>query len=200
MDDVHRLTEAVLGAVRVVKGGGDLRGDPDAYVDRDSVAILSGPPDHLPEWYAIDPLHRDEVATLEIAELVDVADVRMIELDGQARLVEEHLHELVVVGDVGQDALDHHVARPRPRRLPRQEDLRHPSERQAPEDLVASEHADGRERRGAAGGRPHGGRRGAWHLEPVEVDLDHVVRVEGLDRWWELGEGLFPRTQGRSCR
>jgi hypothetical protein len=40
------------------------------------------------------------------AKLVDAADVRVRQLSGDARLVDEHADELTVLGDVRQDALD----------------------------------------------------------------------------------------------
>ena len=55
----------------------------------------------------VDVLHGEEVAALGLAEVEDLHHVRVVELRGQLRLAEEHLHERRVLGQVRQDALDH---------------------------------------------------------------------------------------------
>ena len=47
------------------------------------------------ERNALEVLHRDEVAAVDLAELEHLADVRMRDLRGDPRLVEEHRDELL---------------------------------------------------------------------------------------------------------
>ena len=54
-----------------------------------------------------DVLHRDEVLAVDRAQLEDVDDVRVGEARRQLRLLDEHLDEGRVVGEMRQDPLDH---------------------------------------------------------------------------------------------
>ena len=54
----------------------------------------------------MDVLERDVVAAVDDAEVEDLRDVRVVQLDGELRLVDEHADELFVLRDVRQDALD----------------------------------------------------------------------------------------------
>ena len=54
----------------------------------------------------MDVLERDEEAVVDLTEVEDLGDVRVLQLHGDLRLVDEHRDELVVLGDVRQDALD----------------------------------------------------------------------------------------------
>jgi hypothetical protein len=51
-------------------------------------------------------LQRDEEAVLDLTEVEDLGDVRVLQLHGDLRLVDEHRDELLVLGDVRQDAFD----------------------------------------------------------------------------------------------
>ncbi len=77
--------------------------------------------------------------------------VGMIEQRGDARLVDEHLHELRLRRQLGEDALQHHqLVEPRQRAHAREIDLRHAAGRQVLDDLVAADaltRGDGRRRR-----------------------------------------------------
>ena len=53
-----------------------------------------------------DILHQDVGGRLELPELEDVDDVRMAQVHAQLRLVDEHLDELFVLGEVRQDSLE----------------------------------------------------------------------------------------------
>ena len=55
---------------------------------------------------AVDVLHDDEVGVVADADVEDLHAVRVREVRGEARLVEEHRDELLLLGEVRQDALD----------------------------------------------------------------------------------------------
>ena len=54
----------------------------------------------------VDVLESDVVATVDDAEIEDLRDVGVVELDGELGLLDEHADELFVLRDVRQDALD----------------------------------------------------------------------------------------------
>jgi hypothetical protein len=64
--------------------------------------------DDARERDALEVLHREVVVAVEIAELEDLADVRVREARRELRLGEEHRDEARVLGEVRQDPLDHH--------------------------------------------------------------------------------------------
>jgi hypothetical protein len=75
-----------------------------------------------------------------VTHLDDARDVRVIEQRADARLVEKHPHELIVRGEVRQDALDHDQrAQARQLARQRQEGFRHPALRQPPDQTVPSD-------------------------------------------------------------
>ena len=86
---------------------------------------------------ALDELERDEEVPLGLTELEQARDVRVLHRGRDARLVDEHRDEVVVLGDRRQDALerDERAAT----RVASAEDLGHAAGAQAPEELVMSE-------------------------------------------------------------
>ena len=88
---------------------------------------------------AVDVLHREEVRVAELSDVVDLRDVRMLELRREPRLVEEHPHERLVVRAMAQDPLQHHVALETSRtRAAREKDLGHPTSRELRQNLVTA--------------------------------------------------------------
>ena len=74
-----------------------------------------------------------------LAEVEDLDDVRMGEAGHHLGLVDEHVHELLVVGQVGQDALDrHHLLEPLDAGALGPEHLRHPADRDTLEQAVGT--------------------------------------------------------------
>ena len=55
-------------------------------------------------------LHREEVLAAVLADVVDLHDVLVMEARRDARLVEEHLDEALILRVLGADSLDHDVA------------------------------------------------------------------------------------------
>ena len=73
-------------------------------------------------------LHGQEVAAVDLAEVVDLDDVRVVEEGADARLVDEHLDELRSRALLLEDALDDEDAlEPLQPVRHRPVDLRHPS-------------------------------------------------------------------------
>ena len=69
---------------------------------------------------------------------MELADVRMLELHPDARLVEEHLHEVAVRLEMRKDSLDHQESMVAVRvRVTGEKNFRHSAERQSPQDVVA---------------------------------------------------------------
>ena len=85
-------------------------------------------------------LHRDEVLAVRARELVDARDVAVAQDARDLRLVDEHLDEIVVFGEVREHALDRDEVRlaVRVERL-RAIDLGHTAERDSIEQMVAAE-------------------------------------------------------------
>src|ERR1700712_5802042 len=60
----------------------------------------------LEEIAAPQELHRDVVVVVDATQLVDATDVRVVKLPSDARFIDEHADELLVLGDVRKNALD----------------------------------------------------------------------------------------------
>jgi hypothetical protein len=68
-------------------------------------ALPEGLRDRL-EVRAVDELHHDEVGVVADADIEHLDAVGMREVRRQARLVQEHRNELLLLGQMRQDALD----------------------------------------------------------------------------------------------
>src|SRR5205085_5059371 len=95
---------------------------------------------HRAQRRAVDELHGDEVVPVGLAQIEDGDDVRVVEPRRQPRLVEEHVHERLVAGQVGKDALQtHELLEARRSRLAREVDLGHSAGRDQLDELVFSQ-------------------------------------------------------------
>ena len=132
--DVPRLDVAVHDAavVRLDEGEGDLPGDADGVREVEPPA-----PHPLRQRLALDVLHDDVRPVRILADVVDRADVRVIDGRRQARLAKHAPLRLIVSsGDPGEH-FDRHVAvQPR---VGREVDLSHPTRPKRREDTVGSE-------------------------------------------------------------
>jgi len=106
MDDAERHAVAVALAVRVIERLANAGEDEAGLRDRHRTADLAEALVELPHVAPGDVLHGDEVAVLVLAELDHLHDVRVRQLRGDARLVDEHLDELGVLAHGGEDPLD----------------------------------------------------------------------------------------------
>src|SRR5207245_213632 len=84
----------------------DLRGDQADLRQRHRLLPLAEALHELPQVAPGDVLHGDVEALLVLAELQHLDDVRVRELDRDARLVHEHADELGVLAHGGKDLLD----------------------------------------------------------------------------------------------
>ena len=90
--------------------------------------------------HAVDVLERDVVLAVDLAELEDLDDLRVLQRALQLGLVDEHGEELGIGGEVRQDALDDEDLLEAVRAgLTRAEDLGHAAHGQALEQLIPAE-------------------------------------------------------------
>lgn len=118
---------------------------------RQLLRLLHGAVLDAVERLAVQILHRDEVLILDGPDLVRLHDVRMIETRRDARLVDQHLDELRLLGEVRAQPLDHReLAEARAGRTghDREEDVGHPAVPELGDQSIFSE------RRLAHPGRP----------------------------------------------
>src|SRR5262245_50580245 len=80
--------------------------DARGLIDLELLAARVQRTDELEEGRAVHPLEREEVAALVLAELVEPRDVRVADLRGDARLVDEHADEGRIVRGFREHALD----------------------------------------------------------------------------------------------
>ena len=88
--------------------------------------------EQLAKRLPVDVLHRDEVAVLRDADVVDRDDLRMVERGNRPRLLREPAPDL----RVGEESLREELQRdlPTERRVFRQEDLAHPAGAELPKN------------------------------------------------------------------
>ena len=114
--------------------------DVAGHRDRQLLAARARAVEDRAQVLAVHVLERDEVAVVDLAEVEDLGDVRVRELHGDLRLVDEHRDELFVLRDARQDALDrHHALEALHAGGLRLEDLRHAADVDALEQVVLAE-------------------------------------------------------------
>jgi hypothetical protein len=135
--DVERLVIRVACLVCEVKCPRRVGEHPQRDHERNLVvAFLCAIPD-ASEAVAAHVLERQEWGPLVIAEVEDLADVRVMEVADDAGLVDEHLDEVFVARELRQHPLDHDEARkPRAPGLARQVHLAHATDCQPAHGLV----------------------------------------------------------------
>ena len=107
VDDPQRRVVLLIGElVRVGDPLANLHDDVERVRDRDPLADPAPPVEERLEVDAVDVLHDDEVRVLGVPDVEHLHDVRVLERERQPRLVQEHGHELLVLGQRRQDALD----------------------------------------------------------------------------------------------
>jgi hypothetical protein len=82
-------------------------GHPGADLPRDLDRLLAGEPsdpaDERREVFAVDVLHRQEVGTVRLADVVDAADVRVGRLTGEANLRSKAIQSHRIGGEVARE-------------------------------------------------------------------------------------------------
>ena len=106
MNETELLAVLAEQLVRGVEAFGGVGDDTAGNLRRHRGAELLGAPHHLAERLAVEVLHRDPVGVLVLAEVEHRGDVGVRDARSDARLVEEHLDERLVLHEVGMDLLD----------------------------------------------------------------------------------------------
>ena len=131
----HRTAEGLAayhdrGDIRFSATGEDARGEREG--DPPEPAVL----EELAQAHPVDVLHHEVVVAPLEPVLEHVADVRVLEPLGEARLVEEHPDEHGILRALGEEALDRHASSGAV--LLGEEDLTHPSGADALEEAEAA--------------------------------------------------------------
>ena len=106
VDQAHGPALGVAGVVGVVQGVQHLHGDEHGDGQGQPHLLAGGRAQQRQGVEAVDELEGDEVLALHLAEVDDLDDLRVDELRGQLRLVDEHRDEVLVRRQVRQDPLD----------------------------------------------------------------------------------------------
>src|SRR5688572_4961433 len=147
MNDLQRLTVGAFEVVSVMQRFASIGDHARGVERRERPAALHPAPGDRREVLSRDELHRDVVGVAFAAEVVDLDDVRMVELRAHPRFVEEHLDEGFLLREVAQDLLDDDEAiESGETSLARQPDLGHASGRELLDQGVATETAHRSER------------------------------------------------------
>ena len=158
MDDSERLAVVARAPVRVVEALERVAHDAQRELERQRDLLLRAAAEQRVEVEPLDVLHRDVELVALAPEVEHLDDVRVVEARRELRLVDEHVGELRVQRELGEDLLDH--AEPRRAEVgvgAREEDLGHAAPADEVEERVAPELARQEARRierglGFAGG------------------------------------------------
>jgi hypothetical protein len=105
--DVEGLTRVrVALAMRVVESAAHLGHDERGDVDGDGLLELGAAAHHAVRVGALDELHRDEVGLVDLSEVERLRDVHVREQHRDLRLLDEHLREVLVLGEARVDHLE----------------------------------------------------------------------------------------------
>ena len=138
--DLHRGAVGALLVVGVVEALCDPGPDVGHEGDRQPVAGLAEVVVERQQIPPADVLHGDVVVVLDPPKIKDLGDVVVGELHGHLGLADEHVDELLILGEVGEDPLDgHEAAEALHAKGPGLEDLGHAADADALEEQVLAE-------------------------------------------------------------
>ena len=107
VDDADRAPRLRVGeVVRVRQALEDLAQDPGHQRDRHDPALLGLVLEQRLQVGAMDEVHDDEVGVLALADVEDRHDVGVVQAQAQARLVQEHPDEPLILDQPRKNALD----------------------------------------------------------------------------------------------
>ena len=106
VDQVQLASLRVALVVRVVEPLAHLHGHVAGHRDRERFGLVAHAIEDRTQVTAVHVLERDEEAVVDLPEVEDLGDVRVLQLHGDLRLVDEHRDELLVLCDVRENALD----------------------------------------------------------------------------------------------
>ena len=130
MHDLQRSARSIQAQMGVMERLRHLHRDADGDVHGHQAAEAHARAPGVGDREALDVLHGDVPGAVGVAEIEDLRDAGMPQLGQQARLVLEHAQRAIVLREVPEEALDHHVAEETaltPEAA--DEDLRHPTRR-----------------------------------------------------------------------
>ncbi len=110
VDEVQLAPLGVALVVRVVQPLADLHDDVAGHRDRQRLRLVAHAIEDRAQVAPVHVLERDEEAFVDLTEVEDLGDVRVLQLHGDLRLVDEHRDELFVLSDVREDAFDRQEA------------------------------------------------------------------------------------------
>jgi hypothetical protein len=140
VDQAQRAAIGVGGFVGVVEAFERLGQDEQGELEGELELLLGAAGQHVQEVFPLHKLHADEVLAFDLAQVVDLHDVAVDEAHHDLGLVDEHLDELFVVGEVRQDLFDRKLFLKPVRAVHlRAEDLGHTAAADAIEQGVLSE-------------------------------------------------------------
>ena len=102
MHDAQRLAIVIALLVGIMERSGHVTHDGESVFEGYAVTARVGPFEQAPQVFAVQIFHGEEISAVDLADIVDLTDVLMVELAGQAGLVEEQAHELGIAAAVGQ--------------------------------------------------------------------------------------------------
>ena len=106
VDQVHLPAGVVPLVMGVVQPLADLHDDEGGLGDGHDLAHGSTAVEDGPQVLAVDVFQGDEVGAVHFAQVEDLGDVGVVQLDRDLGLIDEHGDELFIFCDVGQDLLD----------------------------------------------------------------------------------------------
>jgi hypothetical protein len=110
VDDVEGAPDLVLFVVSVVQALADLHHDEAGLRDGNGGTHLARTLEDGPNVFPLDELQGDVEGLVLETEVVNLRDVRVLELDGDMRLVLEHRDELFILRDVRKDAFHRNLS------------------------------------------------------------------------------------------
>ena len=138
--DVEWMAAFVVLLVGVMQPGTDTDADVERVVEAQALLALLGPSHHAGQIATADKLHREVVRAVALADVVDLNHVGVVESRREAGLVKEHLHELGIVGVLGQDPFQRHELREALDRFgTREEQLRHAAHAQPTQQSMVAD-------------------------------------------------------------
>ena len=106
MDDAEDVAVVALELVREAEAVERLHRDIERFLHAESPSGLTVDLDDRLQVTAVDELHHDEERVVGGTDVEDGDDVRVRQTSAEARLVEEHRDEVLVLREVRQNALD----------------------------------------------------------------------------------------------
>jgi hypothetical protein len=106
MDETENLSGLPSKLVRCVQSISGVCADTRSKLGSDGRSPLLGTAHDLPQWLAMEVLHRNPIGVVILSKVEHLGDIGVVDARGDAGLVEEHVHELVIFDEMGMDALN----------------------------------------------------------------------------------------------